>query len=173
MIKTARKGWSKQLITVICTEEDVWISGSGKGVSVVPFRIIFWTLFLIISAVTIYIFLSLMSGGVHYLPYKITSCEKHILWIPIVSGYARKCYHVCFDNTGMKCHQLPTFLFCVPTPTYISVQMDRHNLWWEQTGARGGGSQQLTADILSVQATLWSNFTLCVSVNWACQVLPP
>ena len=67
----------------------------------------------------------------------------------------------------MICHKLPTFFFggCVPTSTYISVQMDRHNLWWEQTGARGGGSQHLTADILSVQATLWSNFTRCVSVD--------
>jgi len=166
MIKTARKGWSKQLITVICTEEDVRTRGSGKTVTVVPVRIIFWTLFSVISAVTIYIFLSLMSGGVHT-PFALQNYllgEAHIL-NPHCSGYARKCYHVCFANTGMTCHRLPIFLSCVPTPAYISVQMDRNNLWWEQTGARGGGSQQLTADILSVQATLWSNFTRCVSVD--------
>jgi len=95
---------------------------------------------------------------------KLSLGEAHIL-NPHCSGYARKCYHVCFANTGMRCHGLSAFLLCVPTPTYISVQMDRHNLWWEQTGARGGGSQQLTADVLSVQATLWSNFTRCVSVD--------
>ena len=57
---------------------------SGTAVTVVLVRIVFWTLFLIISAVTIYIFLSLMSGGVHHMPYKITYWEKHIFQIPIV-----------------------------------------------------------------------------------------
>jgi len=85
MIKTARKGWSNQLITVICTEEDVWLPGSGKAVTVVPVRIIFWTLFSVISAVTIYIFLSVMSGGVHT-PFALQNSllEKHIFWIPSV-----------------------------------------------------------------------------------------
>lgn len=136
--------------------------GSGKAVIVVPVRIVFWTLFLIISAVTIYIFsFSNEWRGTPFALQNYLLGEAHIL-NPLCSGHARKCYHVCFDNTGMICHKHNS---PPPTPTYISVQMDRHNVWWEQTGARGGGSQQLTADILSVQATLWSNFTRCVSVD--------
>jgi hypothetical protein len=40
MIKTARKGWNKQLIAVICTEEDVSMLGLGKVVFAVPVRIV-------------------------------------------------------------------------------------------------------------------------------------
>jgi len=79
--------------------------GSGKAVTMVPVRIIFWTLFSVISAVTIYIFLSLMSGGVNT-PFVLQNCffgEAHVLNAHC-SGYARKCYHVCFANTGMKCY---------------------------------------------------------------------
>lgn len=139
--------------------------GSGEGFAMVPVRIIFWALFLIISAVTIYIFsFPNERRGTLFALQNYRLGEAHTL-NPHCSGYARKCYRFCFAHTGVKCHELPIYLYCIPTSIYISVQMDRQNLWWEQTGARGGGSQQLTADILSVQATLWSSFTHCVSVD--------
>lgn len=46
---------------------DAWYR---KNSTVVPVRIIFWTIFLIIIAVTIYRFLSVMSGGVRHVPYE-------------------------------------------------------------------------------------------------------
>lgn len=63
--------------------------GSGKAVAVVPVRIVFWTLFLMISAVTIYIFF--FPNEWRGTPFALRNYllgEAHIL-NPHCSGYAR------------------------------------------------------------------------------------